>query len=190
MTDGSVTAVRAAQAASIFVNATTAGASLGLSALLIPRFLEAPTPLMLRQWSNMFERTRRPFPAAAAAAAAGYFALAYYYAFRTATGAVAGRLYALSGSLCIGIVPYTLVLIMPTNKKLFAKVDEVNKLGLLAQDDVDNKAHITQVKGELVETGQQKEETAKYLVDHWGILNVGRAGMLAAAAAIGLWVSL
>jgi hypothetical protein len=42
---------------------------------------------------------------------------------------------------------------------------------------------------EVTELGT-KEESAKYLVDKWGLLNLGRAAMLAAAGVIGLGIVL
>jgi len=74
----------------------------------------------------------------------------------------------------IGIVPYTLFFMVPTNNKLFAKVEEVR--GLKAEDTV-------------VEIGLGGE-TAHQLLDWWGVLNLGRGALLATSGVLGLWLSL
>lgn len=166
------TSVRAAQALAIFLSTGGSGLSLGLSTLVVPRLLESPTPLMLRQWARVLMAGKHTFPALGAAAAAPYWYLAYR--FWGAGGTRVGQLYLLAGALCVGIVPYTLVVVMPTNRKLLRKVDETK---WLAEAD------------EVVETGA-REESAKYLVDHWGMLHLGRVAMGAVAGMIGLGLSL
>ena len=157
--------LRAVQAISIFASTTASGASLALSFFLVPRLLESPTPLMLRQWVNSFNVTKKVFPVLGHLAGLSYF----YLAYKTKS-----RLFLTAGVLCAGMTPYTFGVIMPTNRKLMAKADEMRSMG--ATDEV-------------VEIGA-REETAKYLVDHWGILNLPRGLMLAAAGAIGLYASL
>jgi len=169
MTDKTTT-VKAAQTAALFLSSATFGGSLGLSALLIPRLLESPVPVMLRQWHATYQVAKRAFPAGAQLAAASYVGLAY----RAGLGTLAGRAYAASAALCFGIIPYTLVFLIPTNRKLLAKVADAERLGPL---------------DELVEASR-REESARYLVDWWGVLNLGRAAMLASAGVLGIWVSL
>ena len=171
MAEGKPLSIRLAQATALFVSSTAAGVSLSISAFVIPPLLESPTPLMLRQWKGAFQRGRRTMPAAGEAAALAYFYLAYRFGLRHG---LAGRLYLLAGGLCVGIVPYTLAVIMPTNRKLLKKVEDARELG---------------VAEELLEVGA-REEGAKYLVDHWGMLNLGRAAMVAAASVIGLFATL
>ena len=157
--------VRAAQTASILVSTLAGGANLALSFFVIPRLLESPTPLMLRQWANSFNVTKKVFPVLGHLAGLNFF----YLAYKTKS-----RLFLTAGLLCASNAPYTLAVLMPTNRKLFAKVDEMRSMG--ATDEV-------------VEIGA-REETAKYLVDHWGILNLPRGLLLAAAGAVGLYASL
>ena len=76
--------------------------------------------------------------------------------------------------MAVGIVPYTLAVMLPTNKKLLAKVEETKTLG---------------VRDELVEVGLGNE-TAHKLVDFWGVLNLGRAFMLAIGSVVGVWTAL
>ena len=74
----------------------------------------------------------------------------------------------------MGIVPYTLLVMMDTNKKLLAKVDETKTLG---------------IKDEVVEVGLGSE-TAHKLVDSWGMLNLGRAALLVIGSLVGTWTAL
>ena len=82
--------------------------------------------------------------------------------------------YLAAGALSVGIVPYTFIVLMPTNKKLLTKVDETKALGK---------------EESIVEVGLG-EETAHKLVDWWGVLNVPRGLMLAASAIVGTWTAL
>jgi hypothetical protein len=63
---------------------------------------------------------------------------------------------------------------MPTNNKLEAKEEETR---MLEKTD------------EVVEIGLAGRETAKVLVDRWGVLNLGRVGMLVTASVVGIWTS-
>jgi len=81
----------------------------------------------------------------------------------------------LSGILALGIAPYTMLVIDPTNRKLKAKVEETKGL---------------EVTDTLVEAGTAGGETAHVLVDRWGVLNLGRGAMLVASAIVGVWTAL
>lgn len=73
----------------------------------------------------------------------------------------------------MGIIPYTLAVMVDTNKKLLAKVEETKTLG---------------IKDEVVEVGLGNE-TAHKLVDSWGMLNLGRAVLLAVSSGVGVWTA-
>lgn len=64
---------------------------------------------------------------------------------------------------------------MSTNRKLFKKHDEMKGL------DVGEKA---------TEVGLAKGESAKELVDRWGMLNLGRSVFPLVGAVLGLWATL
>jgi hypothetical protein len=76
--------------------------------------------------------------------------------------------------LIVGIIPFTFAVLMPTNNKLEAKEEESRTL---------------EKTDEVVEIGLAGGETAKVLVDRWGVLNLGRVGMLIAASVVGIWTS-
>lgn len=115
------------------------------------------------------KKTGPPF---AALSSACYFYLAYTLPSSATKSKLYG--YLLAGTLCIGIVPYTLAFMLGANKKLLAKAEETKTLS---------------VKDEVVEVGLGNE-TAHQLVDKWGVLNLGRAVMLAAGSLVGTWTAL
>lgn len=85
------------------------------------------------------------------------------------------EMYGLSVLAVFAIFPYTVFGMMSTNQKLFKKHDEMKGL------DVGEKA---------MEVGLAKGESAKELVDRWGILNVGRGVFPLVGAVLGLWATL
>lgn len=163
------TSIRAAKALAVFISASGSGLLLGVSTFMVPRLLELPVPAMLRAWSRLLIASRNTLLALGAAAAVPYWYLAYRF-----WGLRASKLYLLAGALCVATVPYTMVVVMPTNRKLLRKVQETRTLGAAE---------------EVVEVGV-REESAKYLVDHWGILHLPRVAMVAVAGMIGLGLSL
>ena len=64
---------------------------------------------------------------------------------------------------------------MPTNRKLFKKHDEVKNL------DMSDK---------FKELGSANGESTKELVDKWGMLNLGRGAFPLVGAVLGLWTTL
>lgn len=64
-----------------------------------------------------------------------------------------------------GIVPFTFAFIVPLNNKLEARMRQ------LESESLENKA---------VEVGIAEEETTHALIDRWGVLNLARAGLIAA----------
>lgn len=64
-------------------------------------------------------------------------------------------------------MPFTFAFIVPTNKKLFAKRDQ------LAAASLEDKA---------VEVGVTQEETVHALIDKWGTLNLARAVIVGTGA--------
>lgn len=54
------------------------------------------------------------------------------------------------------------------------------------EDILEEKAAVMIVVDEPAEVLLRREETTKYLVDHWGVLNLGRVAMVGAAGLAGL----
>ena len=82
--------------------------------------------------------------------------------------------YLSSAILNIGIIPYTMIFMKETNKKILSKAEEMKALTY---------------KDDLVEAGLGNE-TAHALVDHWATLNLGRAAMVAVSVALATWTAL
>ncbi|CCF40972.1 hypothetical protein CH063_11392, partial [Colletotrichum higginsianum] len=82
------------------------------------------------------------------------------------------RLLAVAGALCFSVLPWTKVFLVEINRKLFAKVKETEGMGLVA-----------------VGLTQEEEEGAKYLVDQWGLYNLGRSVATGLGGAVGLYAT-
>ncbi len=82
--------------------------------------------------------------------------------------------YLVAGLLSIGVMPFTLGIVMPTNNKLMRKAEEMSAL---------------EKEDEVVEVGLG-EETAHKLVDNWGVLNLVGGLMFTGSAVLGLWTAL
>ncbi|KAL0931438.1 uncharacterized protein CTRU02_214173 [Colletotrichum truncatum] len=158
--------LRNIQTSTVFLNTTLAGLNLGLSVFVVPRLLESPTPLMLRQWTNMFKRTSRTFPLPVLLCTLSYWYMAY--ALRHLP--TKSRLFTAAGALCLTIIPWTKFLMLSINKKLFKKAEETKDMGIMA-----------------IGLTQEEEEGAKYLVDQWGLYNLGRSIAIGLGGVVGLY---
>ncbi|CZR61030.1 uncharacterized protein PAC_10926 [Phialocephala subalpina] len=179
MADISPLPIRLAQTLGLSSSLILAGQTITLSTFLIPRLLDSPTPLMLKQWNTMFQVGRKAGPQLALLSAISYFYLSYK-SHLSPLPAFSNTLlskttsYAIAGLLSIGIVPYTLIFISGTNSKLLKKVEETKTL---------------KVSDEVVEVGLGNE-SAHALVDWWGMLNLGRGALLVASGVLGAWTAL
>ncbi|KAK3984369.1 hypothetical protein QBC44DRAFT_375279 [Cladorrhinum sp. PSN332] len=150
--------LRALTASTLLLSGIGSGISLSLSTFLVPRLLEAPVPVMLKQWNSTFIQGRKSMPVLSALAALGY----WYLAAKTKSP----KLFGAAGALSVGIVPYTYVCMMKTNLELVKREREVNE----------SQATLTEAV----------EKSSKWLVDSWGMLNLGRAGMMILGFGLGL----
>lgn len=168
--------IRAAQAATIFVPVFTCGVNFAASFFLIPRLLESPTPLMVRQWLRFYDVAKIFYPVTLEPAAAVFFFLSWH--FRATSNILSGgsvftrsKMYLYAGLLCLGLGPYTWLVMDPTNNKIMRKIEETKDMSLTE---------------EVVEAGGEREESAKWLVDHWGVINLPRGIMMGFAGVLGL----
>ncbi len=173
MSNPSACTVRTLQSTALLLSSLSAGTVLTLSTFLVPRLLESPTPIMLTQWSRTYARGAATVPFAAATSAAAYLWLGLVGA-----GHKGGRLYLVASALTVGIVPYTVGVMFGTNGRL---------KGLEGRYGVDA---VVRAAGKEREVGVEEEEGAKRLVDWWGVLNLGRAGLLVAGTVCGLVATL
>jgi len=166
--------IRLTQAIGLTASSALAGSSLTISAMLVPRLLESPSPLLLKQWKNTFEAGKASIPPLASICALSFGYLAYEAKSVPNALPFVWKVYTASALLCIGIVPYTLTTMASTNNKLLNKAEETR--ALKAEDKI-------------VEVGLGGE-SAHQLVDKWATLNLGRAIMLATAAVLSTWATL
>ncbi|KAH8675365.1 hypothetical protein BX600DRAFT_452503 [Xylariales sp. PMI_506] len=163
--------VRAVAATSIAVLTTAAGFNLGLSFFVVPRLLESPTPLMLRQWGNMYKVSSKSLRPAFMLPVL----LNTYLAYKTPSKA---RIYSIAAVIAFSILPWTYAVIMPINRKIWKKVDEVQSLNLGPNDILEE------------EIGVKEEETGHALIDRWGLYNLYRGSAAFVSGCIGLYATL
>ncbi|POS86424.1 hypothetical protein EPUL_003497 [Erysiphe pulchra] len=103
-----------------------------ISRFVIPAIRQSPTPLLLSQWKDTYILGSRtaPYMALVNATAMAYVS----YHFRSSSE---GKLWALASVLAISIIPYTVVVVFPTNKFL-EEWHEKEGLGIYRKD-VDEK---------------------------------------------------
>lgn len=173
------TPLRLTQSTALLLTPLSAGLSASFSFFLVPRLLESPTPLMLQQWLRSYAAGARAMAPTALVTAIAWFYLGIKSpATPMLTGGGLGGKWGrggwflAAGALTVGIVPYTLAVMMGTNRRLKAKADEFGAMG----------------KGE--EVSVREVDEAKALVDWWGVLNLGRTVMLVAGSVCGLVASL
>lgn len=166
--------IRLAQAIGLTTSSALAGSSLTISAMLVPRLLESPSPLLLKQWKHAFEAGRASIPPLASICSLCFGYLAYEAKHAPNMLPHVWKIYTASALLCIGIAPFTLTAMASTNNKLLNKAEETS--ALKAEDKI-------------VEVGLGGE-TAHQLLDKWATLNLGRAIMLATAAVLSTWATL
>jgi hypothetical protein len=165
--------IRLAQTLGLSTSLLLSGGVLTTSIYLVPRLLESPSPLLLRQWLHTYNLGKRTAPPMAILSSLSYLYLAYQTHASDPTDAKAWA-YLTSGVLMAGIAPYTLTVMRGTNGKLIEKAGEMK--GFKDGETV-------------VEVGLGKE-TAHALVDWWGVLNLGRGVMLSVAGVLGVWTAL
>lgn len=74
-----------------------------------------------------------------------------------------------------------------TNSELMKKEREMN--GTVWTPSKDTRGGAGKGKEQEMVVTEEQERGAKYLVDHWGLLNLGRAVLMGAAAVLGLGAS-
>ncbi|KUI70620.1 hypothetical protein VM1G_05773 [Cytospora mali] len=173
------TSIRLTQAASILISTLASGSSIALSTLLIPRLLESPTPLMVRQWTNSYNVTKLIFPFLGNLSTVLYLTLAGHYHTRLSAG-TRGALYLAAGALCLSVTPYTWAFVIPLNKRILRKAEEMK--GLEGKRLEEMEAMDLEEEG----VGPRGEEGAKWLVDQWGVWNLGRGVAWGVAGVLGL----
>ncbi|KAK4508254.1 hypothetical protein PRZ48_001992 [Zasmidium cellare] len=162
-TDNLSTPLRVAQA---FLAGKTFTSSFGT----VPALLQAPAPLLAKQWKKQFDADKILAPAIALFSS-GVFG---YIAWRDTAWTKTSILYASSASLLLSLVPYTFILSEPINQKLEEKAQNLASASLTDAS---------------AEAGVSKEETVHSLVDKWGTINFGRIIISAISAGLATWAA-
>lgn len=144
-----------------------------LSFIALPALFQAPTPLVSRQWQTIFERGK-PIAIPSALLSAGSFSYLAYALYKTLHHPRA-ELYGLAAIATITMIPFTALLIQPTNEKLHEKANEFQQWSLA---------------DEAVENNVAKGESSKELIDRWATLNAVRALFPLSGAVIAAWATL
>ncbi|KAG2165974.1 DUF1772-domain-containing protein [Aureobasidium pullulans] len=164
------TSIRVAQVVGLTASAYLAGSIGSISWQSVPALMDAPAPLLAKQWKKIFDQGKVAAPPMAVISAAIFGGLAY----REPVGSSNFNLYTAAALLVPSIVPYTVFLMSTVNSKLQEKASS------LASASLTDTA---------VESGAAEGETAHELLEKWATLNLGRSllpliGTLAAGWAI------
>ncbi|KAJ4337229.1 hypothetical protein N0V87_004902 [Didymella glomerata] len=150
-----------AQALGITASGYLLGSNASLSLIAVPAVMQAPAPLAAKQWYTVLTKGGsygKPLAIISGLASA-------YVAYNQDTSSLPFKLNVAAAVLVPGIVPFTLAFIVPLNNKLEERMRQLDSKSL------EDKA---------VEVGVAEEETTHALIDKWGVLNLARAGLIAA----------
>jgi hypothetical protein len=138
----------------------------------VPALMDAPAPLLAKQWKKIFDSGKVVAPPMAAISSAIFGYLAYrgmpahdldgssVLTIPEPTASSGFKLYTIAAILVPSIIPYTVFLMSGINSKL------QEKAASLANASLTDTA---------VESGVAQGETAHELLDKWATLNLGRS---------------
>ncbi|EPE28987.1 hypothetical protein GLAREA_00145 [Glarea lozoyensis ATCC 20868] len=152
-------AIRTAQAIGLTGSAILAGASLVMSFINVPTFLLAPAPVLVKQWKHNFIAGRAALPLLSVISAGANFYLYSRSAYTLPS-------YLFAGLTSVGIIPYTVVFMRGVNGRLMGMAEGVEE-------------------GEMGRVGSL--ESVHELVDWWGVLQLGRTGLVCVSAVLNVW---
>ncbi|KAL8871559.1 MAG: hypothetical protein Q9174_002631 [Haloplaca sp. 1 TL-2023] len=142
----------------------TAGAVVALSYSTIPIFVSHPNEVSLQHLRALFSSGSHIFPQLATASSAAFSALAYY----APAGSSLRSQYIVAAAWTIGIAPFTLFIMKPTNMTL-------KQIGEQGDEGIKKSG------------GEQRVQELLY---RFSRLNVVRGGLLAFGAGLGLYAAL
>ena len=127
---------------------------------------------MIQQWKKSFDTGKIVQPGIALLSSFAYGYLAYQ--FQGTLKQTAAEIYGACIAANLAIWPWTIFVMMPTNKKLFAKFDESKSMG-------ENEAK--------TEVGMPRGESTKELIEWWSMMNIVRGLIPLVSSVLGVWVS-
>lgn len=148
------------------------GGTLCISYLYIPSLLLAPPQTMIKQWQKSFDVGKIVHPGLSLLSSFAYGYIAYQW--QGTLHQRAAEMYGVCIAANLAIWPWTIFVMMPTNKKLFKRFDEVT--GSKAGQDY-------------TEPERPQGESTKELVQSWSRMNVIRGFMPLVGCVLGVWMS-
>ncbi|TVY18495.1 Anthrone oxygenase [Lachnellula arida] len=122
---------RIAQTVGLTTTGLLAGISLSFTLVSVPRLLESPAPLLLKQWTNLYNEGKVTVPPLTIVASTMWAHLAYG-ASKAGTGSLEGGKYwgyVAAGVLSASFIPYTVLVMKGTNAKLLGR-------GMLSAEEI------------------------------------------------------
>lgn len=182
------TSIKVTQTLGITTAAVLSGAIASLSYKAMPGLLLAPGSLAVQQWQTMYARGVRTAPPLAGFALLNFVYLSYRHYHATLpslhdkwTG------YAVAGLSTIAIVPYTLVVMADVNGKLHALANRARSVSATTKRPAPGEG---EAEGADEPALAINEANAKQLLDHWGMLNLGRSVFPLVGAVVGVWAAM
>ena len=181
--------IKLLQTLSITASAFVGGQTATVSFLLIPSILKTRSAsLLARQWRTFFDRGLIIGPGLMLPSSAIFLCLA----FREPTWrTLSAKLYTSAGILLASSIPYTMLLVNPTNAILKRRSDEAEQ-GDVEAGDV-SEEYKPQSMGSFFSrqhrgaASKPKDKSTHQLIDDWAWLNLGRGVMGTVAGLCGLW---
>ncbi|KAF2834515.1 hypothetical protein M501DRAFT_1046966 [Patellaria atrata CBS 101060] len=167
--------VRLAQTVGITTTAFLAGQLAGISFLTIPAIMEAPSPLAVKQYQKVRNNSLPYTPLLVVVSSALFGYLGYHKCKLPAWlgwTCLHPRLFITAAVFVFSIIPYSILTVEPVDHKLENKAETLSTASL-----TDNST----------EAGIHYQDTVKGLLDRFATMNLGRAAIAFAAAAMGTW---
>ncbi|KZF24471.1 hypothetical protein L228DRAFT_281540 [Xylona heveae TC161] len=153
--------LRVAQAVGLTSSAFLSGFIFSISTITVPAILPNPPSTILKSWSIAYNRGKMIAPSMALTSALANL----YVAYKTEDVVPV-----VAAALAIGIVPWTILVMLKTNKALMEREQRTRTVHAT-----------TEVKVEI------EEEGVRALTDRWATLNLVRAGLVLSSAAVAAW---
>ncbi|KAL1858710.1 hypothetical protein Plec18167_003413 [Paecilomyces lecythidis] len=190
---------KVAQAVGILGSAFASGGILSISSLTVPALtlpgrsaiLKAPAKTdtpgsalshITHQWLDVYNKGKIMFPSLALTSALAYSYLAYTLRHTASAGKVA-RLYLIAAATTMTIVPFTIGVMLPVNKRLEAHATRDD-----ATEKEGKEGMATSAEEEAKRTREDREVPA--LLETWTYMNAGRSLFPLAGAVVGITAAL
>lgn len=166
---------------------------------MIPTLLLPPPPSkkpeqkraishITHQWLHAYDMGKHIYPSIVASSALAFTYLAY--AQRSRADKFPPRLYLAAAAMSLAIVPYTLGVMMPTNKRLQGRAKRDIKAGYESEQAAEGKEGPPDVSEEEIIQREKEDEEIPGLMVKWAWLNAIRGAFPLMGAVIGVTAAL